>query len=65
MVTMPLLKVFVLSNSLKEIDPSMEGKAEIITGDLSGVIKKLKGRGFKSEVPVKLPLLMFNIINCC
>jgi dihydrofolate reductase len=41
-------KVFVLSNSLKNIDPSVEGKADVIKGALKNVIKKLNDNGYKN-----------------
>jgi dihydrofolate reductase len=41
-------KVFVLSNTLKEVDASMTGKAEVISGDLKDIVEELKGKGFKN-----------------
>lgn len=42
-----LKKVFVLSNSLKSVDSSVDGKAEIITGSLSDIVKRLKDDGYE------------------
>jgi dihydrofolate reductase len=41
-------KVFVLSNSLKEVDPSLSDKAEIISGDLKEVVSSLANKGFNN-----------------
>lgn len=40
-------KVFVLSNSLKEISAPLVDKAEIIDGDLKSIVKKLNEKGYK------------------
>ena len=40
-------KVFVLSNSLKIIDPSVAEKAEIITGSLKEIVKHLNDNGYE------------------
>ncbi|MFY0626880.1 MAG: dihydrofolate reductase [Reichenbachiella sp.] len=40
-------KVFVLSNTLKDIPTEMSDKAEIIQGELQEVVEKLAIRGFK------------------
>ena len=39
-------KVFVLSKSLKEVDPTLKDKSEIINGDLKEVVKKLNDKGY-------------------
>lgn len=41
-------KVFVLSNNLKEIDASLAGKVELISGDLKNVVKSLNEKGFEN-----------------
>lgn len=41
-------KVFVLSNSLKELDTSLINKAEIINGDLKNIIRQINESGFKN-----------------
>ncbi len=41
-------KVFVLSNSLKEVDPSLKGKAEVITGNLRQIVKDLNDQGYRN-----------------
>jgi dihydrofolate reductase len=40
-------KVFVLSNSLNKVDPSVEGKVKVIRGSLNDVIKQLNNDGYK------------------
>ena len=40
-------KVFVLSNSLKSVESSVDGKVEIIKGKLKEVIAKLNNAGYK------------------
>lgn len=40
--------VFVLSNSRKNVPEEIEGKAEIVNGDLSNVLDKLKQRGHEN-----------------
>lgn len=43
----PYLKpVFVLTNTLKQIPKNLLGKVEIVTGELTAIIDKLKLRGF-------------------
>lgn len=39
-------KVFVLSNTLKNCDPSLEGKVEIVNGPIKEVIKRLNHAGY-------------------
>lgn len=39
-------KVFVLSNTLKEVDEKLEGKVEIVSGNLTGLIKSLNEKGY-------------------
>jgi len=41
-------KVFVLSNSLKEIRPELVDKAEVVSGDLKTIIKKLHKDGYQN-----------------
>ncbi len=41
-------KVFVLSNSLNEVDPSLKGKAKIINGKLDAVVKNLNDQGYNN-----------------
>lgn len=41
-------KVFVLSNSLKEINSSVAGKVELINGPLKEIVKNLNNDGFKN-----------------
>ncbi|MGE3609566.1 MAG: dihydrofolate reductase family protein [Bacteriovoracaceae bacterium] len=41
-------KVFVLSNSLKEIDKSLKDKVEIVSGDIKKIVQNLNDRGFKN-----------------
>ena len=41
-------KVFVLSNTLKEVDASMVGRAEVILGDLKDIAETLKGKCFEN-----------------
>jgi len=41
-------KVFVLSNTVKKVDPSVEGKAEVINGTLKEIIGKLNDSGFEN-----------------
>jgi dihydrofolate reductase len=41
-------KVFVLNNTLKEVDASMSGKAEVISGDLKDIVETLKGKGLEN-----------------
>lgn len=41
-------KVFILSNSLKNVDASLEGKAEIISGSLEDVLNRLNSDGYKN-----------------
>lgn len=41
-------KVFVLSNSLKNVDYSVKDKAEVINGELSDIVKKLNNMGFNN-----------------
>jgi len=41
-------KVFVLSNSLKDVDPILKGKAETINGDLKGIVRTLNNKGFNN-----------------
>jgi len=40
--------VFVLSNSLTEIPENLKGKAEIVKGDIKGVVKNLNQQGYKN-----------------
>ena len=40
--------VFVLSNILESIPPELEGKAEIINGDLKDILKRLEAKGIKN-----------------
>jgi len=40
--------VFVLSNSLAEIPENLIGKAEIVKGDIRGVIQNLNKQGYKN-----------------
>lgn len=40
--------VFVLTGTLKTISEDMAGKAEIVSGDLRGIIKTLNNRGYKN-----------------
>jgi dihydrofolate reductase len=42
-----LKKVFVLSNTLKKVDPSVAGKAEVINGTLKEIIGKLNDVGYE------------------
>lgn len=43
----PYLKpVFILTNTLKQIPKNLSGKVEIVTGELTAIIDKLKLRGF-------------------
>ena len=37
-----------MSNTLKEVDASMIGKAEVILGDLKDIVETLKGKGFEN-----------------
>lgn len=37
--------VFVLSESLKELPPELEGRASVVGGDLEALVSRLKGRG--------------------
>lgn len=39
-------KVFVLSNTLKEVDPSLKGKAQIVNGGLDEIVKSLNNQGY-------------------
>lgn len=39
-------KVFVLSNTVKKVDPSVEGKAEVINGTLKEIIERLNYAGY-------------------
>ena len=39
--------VFVLSHSLKEIPEELRGKAEVVRGDLQGIIDSLKSKGIR------------------
>ena len=41
-------KVFVLSNTLREVEVSLGDKAEVIKGELKDIVSKLNERGFKS-----------------
>lgn len=41
-------KVFVLSNSLREVDPSLRNRAEVISGDPKEIVKVLTSRGFRN-----------------
>lgn len=41
-------KVFVLSNSLKEVDISLKDKASIVKGDLKKIISTLNNEGYNS-----------------
>lgn len=41
-------KVFVLSNNLKQPEPSLNEKVEIIHGDLNVVVKSLNSKGYKN-----------------
>jgi dihydrofolate reductase len=40
-------KVFVLSNSLRNVDPSLVEKAEVITGSLKDIVKRLNDNGYE------------------
>ena len=40
--------VFVLSNSLTEIPENLTGKAEIITGNVTDVVRKLNQQGYRN-----------------
>lgn len=40
--------VFVISNSLKQIDKKLSGKVEIVGGELRSIINKLNERGIKN-----------------
>lgn len=40
-------KVFVLSNTLNAVDPSLGSKAEVIKGDIKEIVKKLNQQGFE------------------
>jgi dihydrofolate reductase len=42
------IPVFVLSSTLKEIPPNLQGKAQIVSGSLAEVIGKLHEQGFKN-----------------
>jgi dihydrofolate reductase len=41
-------KVFVLSSTLKDVDPSLKDKAEVIRGSLKDILNILKGKGFNN-----------------
>ena len=41
-------KVFVLSNTLKEVDSSVSDKAEVISGDLKDIVSRLNERGYEN-----------------
>jgi len=41
-------KVFVLSNSLKYVDPVVEKQVEIINGSLNDILKRLNDNGYKN-----------------
>lgn len=41
-------KVFVMSNSLKEVPSHLEGKAEIINGEIPDVLDRLHKEGFQN-----------------
>jgi len=41
-------KVFVVSSLLTEIPDGLEGKVEILSGSLSGVLSKIDSQGFKN-----------------
>ena len=41
-------KVFVLTNSLKEIDQKLSGKVELISGELKDLIKTLNEKGYNN-----------------
>ncbi|MGI9257086.1 MAG: dihydrofolate reductase family protein [Salinispira sp.] len=41
-------KVFVLSNTLKEVNSQSKGKAEIVSGSIQEILDKLHKRGFKN-----------------
>ena len=40
--------VFILSNSLTEIPENLKGKAEIVKGNIKGVVKNLNQQGYKN-----------------
>lgn len=40
--------VFVLSNSLKSVPENLEGKADIVSGEIVSVIETLRSRGFQN-----------------
>jgi dihydrofolate reductase len=41
-------KVFVLSNTLREVPPELVDKVELVHGNLKGIIKKLASQGYKN-----------------
>jgi len=41
-------KVFVLSNTLKKVDPSVERRVEVINGALKEIIRKLNNAGYEN-----------------
>ena len=40
--------VFVISNSIKQIDKELKGKVEIVSGELKSILMKLNERGIKN-----------------
>lgn len=41
-------KVFVLTHTLKNVDPSLETKVELVNGDLRALVQNLNAQGFKN-----------------